>query len=182
MRRTTKYAASLSYLRRVFLSILFATLSQAETDVQSSGIKFAFYSSAWTADSDDGLRLVLFNETSRTVNLGSIVFKKNEKNSEKVEIKINKEIPPLGYATAEFDYIDLLQHNDCIERTLNGNWKLTEISNYTLNPAVRNLIIEDTDSFRIYQCLENVKTFWSHSQTNGYEESNEWIIFHFETI
>ena len=177
----TKYAASLSYLRRVLASMLFATVCQAATEVSSSGIKFAFYSSAWTVDSDDGLRLVLFNETDRTVNLSSIVFQKNDENSETIELKINEEVPPLGYATAEFDYIDLLQHNDCIERTLNGNWKLTEISNYTLNPAVRNLIIEDTDSFRIYQCLENVRTFWSHSSNGNPEESNEWIIFHFET-
>ena len=176
-----KHAASLSYLRRVFASMLFATVCQAAAEVSNSGIKFAFYSSAWTVDSDDGLRLVLFNETDRTVNLSSIVFQKNDENSERVELKINEEVPPLGYATAEFDYIDLLQHNDCIERTLNGNWKLTEISNYTLNPAVRNLIIEDTDSFRIYQCLENVRTIWSHSDIGDNKESNEWIIFHFET-
>ena len=182
MQGIKNYAASLSYLRKVLVSMLFASLTQAQTVVQSSGIKFAFYSSAWTVDSDDGLRLVLFNETDRTVNLGSIVFDKNNENSERVKVKINKEVPPSGYATAEFDYIDLLQHNDCIERTLKGNWKLTEISNYTLNPAVRNLIIEDTGSFRIYQCLETVRTFWSHSETNGYKESNEWIIFHFETI
>lgn len=161
--------------------MLFSTVCQAATDIPSSGIKFAFYSSAWTANSDDGLRLVLFNETRRTVNLSSIVFQKGDENSERIEVKIDEEVPPLGYATAEFDYIDLLQHNDCIERTLNGNWKLTEISNYTLNPAVRNLIIEDTGSFRIYQCLENVRTFWSHSDTSDNEESNEWIIFHFET-
>ncbi len=182
MHRIINYAASLSYIRSALVSMLFASVTQAQTVVQSSGIKFAFYSSAWTVDSDDGLRLVLFNETDRTVNLGSIVFEKNNENIERVEVKINETVPPLGYATAEFEYIDLLQHNDCIERTLNGNWKLTEISNYTLNPAVRNLIIEDTDSFRIYQCLENVRTFWSHSGTNDYEESNEWIIFHFETI
>ena len=182
MQGIKNYAASLSYLRKVLVSMLFASLTQAQTVAQSSGIKFAFYSPAWTVDSDDGLKLVLFNETDRTVNLSSIVFEKNNENSERVEIKINEEIPPLGYATAEFDYLDLLQHNDCIERTLNGNWKLTEISNYTLNPAVRNLIIEDTDSFRIYQCLENVRTFWSHPGTNDFEESNEWVIFHFETI
>lgn len=177
-----KYAVSRNYLRRVLLSMLFSNLCQAAMDGQPSGIKFAFYSSAWTVDSDDGLRLILFNETDRTVNLNSIVFQKNDEHSDRVEIKLNKVVPPLGYATAEFDYIDLLQHNDCIDRTLNGNWKLTEISNYTLNPAIRNLIIEDTDSFRIYQCLENVRTFWSHSLTGDYKESNEWIIFHFETI
>ena len=182
MQVITNYSSSLSYLRKALISMLFASLTQAQTVVQSSGIKFAFYSPAWTVDSDDGLRLVLFNETNRTVNLISIVFEKNNENSERVEVKINEEVPPLGYATAEFDYIDLLQHNDCIERTLNGNWKLTEISNYTLNPAIRNLIIEDTDSFRIYQCLENVRIFWSHSGTTDYKESDEWIIFHFETI
>ena len=182
MQGINNYAASLSYLRKALVTMLFASLTQAQTVVQSSGIKFAFYSSAWTVDSDDGLKLVLFNETDRTVNLDSIIFDKNNENSERVEVKINEEVPPSGYATAEFDYIDLLQHNDCIERTLNGNWKLTEISNYTLNPAVRNLIIEDTDSFRIYQCLENVRTFWSHSETSGYEESIEWIIILNETI
>lgn len=182
MHTTINSAASLSYIRSALVSMLFASATQAQTVVQSSGVKFAFYSSAWTVNSDDGLRLVLFNETDQTVNLGSIVFEKTNENSERVEIEINETIPPLGYATAEFEYIDLLQHNDCIERTLNGDWKLTEISNYTLNPAVRNLIIENTDSFRIYQCLENVRTIWSHSGTNDYEESNEWIIFHFETI
>ena len=178
----TKQATKLAYLGCMLISLSAATFVRSEAGDYKSGVKFAFYSSAWTVDSNDGLRLVLFNENDVAVNLGSIVFQKNDQKNEDVEIKINKEISPLSYATTELEYIDLLQHSDCIERTLNGGWKLTEISNYTLNPAVRNLIIEDTDSFRIYQCLENVRTSWSIKGSDTTKGSDEWVIFHFETI
>jgi hypothetical protein len=70
-----------------------------------------------------------------------------------------------------------------------SNWRLAEISNYTLNPSVRNLIIEDTDSFRIYQCVETIITRWQVlSGSEGAEstaaqpiEKEEWVLFHFET-
>ena len=177
-----KQATKLAYLGCVLVSLSTATFARIEAGDYKSGVKFAFYSSAWSVDSNDGMRLVLFNENDVSIHLSSIVFQKDNQNREGVEVRIDKEIPPLSYATSELEYIDLLQQNDCIERTLNKGWKLTEISNYTLNPAVRNLIIEDTDSFRIYQCLENVRTFWSIQGSDDTEESDEWIIFHFETI
>ena len=43
---------------------------------------------------------------------------------------------------------------------MDSNWRLVDVSNYTLNPSVRNLIIENTDSFRIYQCVESISTRW----------------------
>ena len=178
----TRLEKNLKYLGSILAVLSSATFAGSEEDHNTSGIKFAFYSSAWTVDSDDGMRIVLFNERDVTIYLSSIVFQKNDQKHESVEVLINKEISPLGYATTELEYIDLLQHSDCIERTLNGGWKLTEISNYTLNPAVRNLIIEDTDSFRIYQCLENVRTFWSIQGSEIRRNSDEWVIFHFETI
>ena len=177
-----KHTIKLTYLGCISIALSATTFAITEEDDYKSGIKFAFYSSAWTVDSDDGLKLVLFNENDVAVNLGSIVFQKNDQKNENVEIKINKDISPFSYATTELEYIDLLQHSDCIERTLNGGWKLTEVSNYTLNPAVRNLIIEDTDSFRIYQCLENVRTSWSIKGSDTTKGSDEWVIFHFETI
>ena len=72
---------------------------------------------------------------------------------------------------------------------MESNWRLAEISNYTLNPSVRNLIIEDTDSFRIYQCVETIITRWQVlGDSQGAEsvaaeslEKEEWILFHFET-
>ncbi|GIT21748.1 MAG: hypothetical protein CM1200mP40_14300 [Gammaproteobacteria bacterium] len=87
----------------------------------------------------------------------------------------------MGYAEEEFEYIDLLRGDECIDRTLEENWRLAEVSNYTLNPSVRNLIIENTESFRIYQCVENVKTTWTNITTNNQFEVTEWVLFHFET-
>ena len=177
-----KHTIKLTYLGCISIALSATTFAITEEDVYKSGIKFAFYSSAWGIDSDDGMRLVFYNENDAKINLSSIVFQKNEPKHESIEVRINKEISPLSYATADLEYIDLLQHSDCINRTLNGGWKLTEISNYTLNPSVRNLIIEDTGSFRIYQCLESVRTFWSISGSDRVRESKEWVIFHFETI
>ena len=177
-----KYATNLTYLGCILIILSRANFARSEEGDYNSGVKFAFYSSAWGVDSDDGMRLVLYNENDATINLSSIVFQKNKPKHESVEVRINKEIFPLSYATADLEYVDLLQHSECINRTLNGGWKLTEISNYTLNPSVRNLIIEDTGSFRIYQCLESVRTFWSISGSDRVLESKEWVIFHFETI
>ena len=61
------------------------------------------------------------------------------------------------------------------------NWRLAEISNYTLNPSVRNLIIQDTSSFRIYQCVETILTKISDTANNSAEEREEWILYHFES-
>ncbi|NKB34126.1 MAG: hypothetical protein GKR91_13620 [Pseudomonadales bacterium] len=166
-------------------SLCFAFQLGAQSDAaelqEETDIKFAFYSSAWGAPTDDGMRLIVFNQTSESLRLDSIEFLKDEEEAEAIAIPVNLTIPALGYAAEEFAFIDLLQGDECIERTLEENWKLAEVSNYTLNPSVRNLIIEDTDSFRIYQCVENVKTSWTNISTNIQSEVTEWVLFHFET-
>tara|TARA_B100000929_G_scaffold237208_1_gene193976 strand:+ start:3291 stop:3773 length:483 start_codon:yes stop_codon:yes gene_type:complete len=150
---------------------------QEETEV-----KFAIFSSAWGENTDDGLRVVAYNQTQGPIRLNTILFLKEEsEDSEQVAVNLNLEIPSLAYADVEFPYIDLLQGNECIERTMAESWKLVEISNYTLNPSVRNLIIEDTDSFRIYQCIENVRTIWTHLASNIQVQYEEWVLFHFES-
>ncbi|MDO8271093.1 MAG: hypothetical protein Q7U82_04120, partial [Gammaproteobacteria bacterium] len=68
----------------------------------------------------------------------------------------------------------------CISDTMAENWKLVEISNYTLNPSVRGLIIEDTDSFRIYQCVRNVTLHWQDPVSGTNTEFTEWVMYHFE--
>jgi len=167
-------------IRVLSIALLLAHKTYPAQITGEGDIKFAFYSSAWSVDSDDGMRLILFNSTNNELILNSITFLKEQQESEFVEVGINTKIPPLGYAEEEFEYIDLLQGNGCITRTLAENWKLVEVSNYTLNPSVRNLIIEDTGSFRIYQCSEYVKTKWTNTNSNEEIESMEWVLFHFE--
>ena len=149
---------------------------QEETEV-----KFAFYSSAWGENTDDGLRLVAFNQTPTPIRLNSIELHSGDEQAETIVIDITLEIPPGGYADKEFGYIDLLSGDECIDRTMQENWKLVEISNYTLNPSVRNLIIENTDSFRIYQCVQTISTSWTDLSSNQLYEYEEWVLFHFET-
>lgn len=157
---------------------------------QESDLKFAFYSSAWGENTDDGLRLVANNQSASDVVLKEVVFLKDSTaSSDDVSVDVNLLIPAGAYADAEFDYIDLLADDECIQRTMESNWRLAEISNYTLNPSVRNLIIEDTDSFRIYQCVETIITRWQVLSDSKEVESaaaeplekEEWILFHFET-
>ena len=124
---------------------------------------------------------MLFNNSDSELILDSITFLKNKQEQELIKVEVQTKIPPLGYAEKEFGYVDLLKGNDCIHRTLAENWKLVEVSNYTLNPSVRNLIIEDTGSFRIYQCSEYVKPKWIKPSTEEEIESVDWVLFHFET-
>ena len=163
-----------------FVIILASSINAARAE-ESIDIKFAFYSSAWSVNSDDGMRLMLFNNSEAELILDSITFLKNKQEQELIKVEVQTEIPPLGFAEKEFGYVDLLKGNECIRRTLAENWKLVEVSNYTLNPSVRNLIIEDTGSFRIYQCSEYVKTKWIRSSTEEELESVDWVLFHFET-
>ena len=165
-------------INAVIILALSINAAQAE---ESIDIKFAFYSSAWSVNSDDGMRLMLFNNSEAELILDSITFLKNNHKQELIKFEVQTKIPPLGYAEKEFGYVDLLKGNECILRTLAENWKLVEVSNYTLNPSVRNLIIEDTESFRIYQCSEYVKTKWIKSSTEEELESVDWVLFHFET-
>lgn len=148
---------------------------------EDTEIKFAFYSSAWGENTDDGLRLVAFNQTPARIRLNSIELHGSEETIESILIDVDLEVPSGGYADKEFDYLDLLSNDECIDRTMIDNWKLVEISNYTLNPSVRNLIIENTDSFRIYQCVKTISTSWTDLDSNQLFEYDEWVLFHFET-
>lgn len=166
----------------IFLLALFATpvIFAAETQEESE-LKFAIYSRAWGANTNDGLRLVANNQTGQPVLLQSIVFLKTGADDTRVELDLNLEVPAGGYAETDLEYSDLLHNNECVDRTLADNWKLAEISNYTLNPSVRGLIIEDTDSFRIYQCVETVLTSWTDLGSNISYQKEEWVLYHFES-
>lgn len=158
----------------------FAASSNAEHQEETK-VKFAFYSSAWGENTDDGLRLVAFNQTVNPIQLNSIVVHGSDEESEEIIIEIDLEVPSGGYADKDLNYINLLSGDECIDRTMEENWKLVEISNYTLNPSVRNLIIENTDSFRIYQCVKTVSTSWTNLNSNQLKQYDEWVLFHFES-
>ena len=168
----------------IFLYLIFsAGLSRgaiAQTEEESS-IKFAFFSPAWSANTDDGLRVLVHNQTDGDINLQSIEFLGNGNESRPTLVQLNIEVATQRYGEAELPYIDLISGDDCVDRTLSENWKLAEISNYTLNPSVRNLIIEDTDSFRIYQCVQTVRTRFIDLSDNSTIEYEEWVLFHFES-
>ncbi|GJM14552.1 MAG: hypothetical protein DHS20C12_29550 [Pseudohongiella sp.] len=148
---------------------------------EETELKFAFYSSAWGENTDDGLRLVANNQTESPIRLNSIKLHGSEEATESITVDIGLEIPAGGYADKDIDYIDLLSNDECIDRTMEESWKLVEISNYTLNPSVRNLIIENTDSFRIYQCVKTISTSWTDLSSNQLIEYDEWVLFHFES-
>lgn len=163
------------------LALLFVFSSHAAELQEESDLKFAIYSSAWGENTDDGLRLVAYNQTSSSVVLNSIQFLESTEDSNPIDISFNLEVPAEGYADTVIEYIDLLGNDECIDRTMAENWKLVEISNYTLNPSVRNLIIENTDSFRIYQCIKFVNTSWTDLSSNQNFEYEEWVLYHFES-
>lgn len=148
-------------------------------------LKFAFYSAAWGENTDDGLRLVVSNQSSVGVVLEEVRFLKTpEVADDDILLKIGLAVPAGRYAEAEFRYTDLLSNNECIRRTMDSNWRLAEVSNYTLNPSVRNLIIENTDSFRIYQCVETISMRWREVTGDSIDVSKteeSWILYHFET-
>ncbi|MEX0963581.1 MAG: hypothetical protein WDZ52_06020 [Pseudohongiellaceae bacterium] len=153
----------------------------ASEQLEETKVKFAFYSSAWGENTDDGLRLVAYNQTTTAIRLNSIELHSSAEQPASTHIEIDLEVPVGGYADKELAYIDLLSGDECIDRTMQENWRLVEISNYTLNPSVRNLIIENTDSFRIYQCVLTVSTSWTSLDSNQLHEYTEWVLFHFET-
>lgn len=165
------------------LLLLTNSLIAAELE-QESEIKFAIYSRAWGENTEDGLRVVVNNQTLNPVTLHSVTFLKSGEASDQRTLTLDLDIPANAYAETDLPYQDLLQSDECVSRTMADNWKLAEISNYTLNPSVRGLIIQDTDSFRIYQCVESVVTRWSVTKADNIEESfeqEEWILFHFES-
>ncbi len=178
-------------MKKTLLSLaLLSSATWAQELQQESDLKFAFYSAAWGENTDDGLRLVANNQSASDVVLEEVLFLKDPAvNSDDVAVAVNLLVPAGAYADIEFDYTDLLADDECIERTMESNWRLAEISNYTLNPSVRNLIIENTDSFRIYQCVETIITRWQVLNDDQSAEATEpetlekeeWILFHFET-
>ncbi|MEX0617640.1 MAG: hypothetical protein WDZ76_09890 [Pseudohongiellaceae bacterium] len=158
-------------------------------DVEST-IKFAFSSPAWGENVDTGIHVFAGNESSQRVILRSIRFL-NESNSgmaepgeEETVIDLGLSIPAGAWAEADLEYVDLLYGNACIEQTLADDgrrWKLVEVSNYTLNPSVRSLIIENAESFRIFSCPRNVQTRWTNTVTGQQFERREWVLYHFES-
>ena len=167
--------------RYLVFALLLATAMQAAEKPEQADIKFALYSSGWGENTDDGLRLVVNNRTEKSVRLNAIEFLSSSEDYDPIRITFDLNVPASAYAETEIDYIDLLGGDECIERTMAENWKLVEISNYTLNPSVRNLIIEDTDSFRIYQCVKTVRIQWTDLASNQEILIEEWVMFHFET-
>ena len=143
-------------------------------------IKYAIYSSAWGTRSDAGLRLVAQNLSEHEIILESVLFQDEEDPKTQAKLTLDLTVRPNAWAEKEMSYVDLLFGNDCIGQTMHQDWKLVEISNYTLNPSVRGLIIEDTDSFRIYQCVRNVRVSWVDTETGEKSDYTEWVMYHFE--
>lgn len=172
---------------RIALALLFVMLASGSfaQPTDDSPVKFAFYSSAWGGNSDQnllsGLRLVVENQTDFPVQLKSIEFHSTIGDAEPALVGIDLDIPAGGFAEREMPYIDLIEISQCVTDTLQDSWKLVEISNYTLNPSVRRLIIEDTDAFRIYQCVSTVNTYWINTTTSEQHHGNEWVLYHFES-
>ncbi len=155
------------------------TVAQApEPDDKEPPVKYAIYSTAWSESSNAGLRIVAQNQAAEPIELVSLEFQ-DEQNPEHLEnILLNLTIPAKGWAETQLPYINLLFGNECIAKTMQEDWRLVEISNYTLNPSVRGLIIEDTSSFRIYQCVRPVYTTWIDKGIS-YQQA-EWVLYHYE--
>jgi hypothetical protein len=150
-------------------------------------VKYAIYSTAWHLSTNAGLRVVAQNQSEEAIELRSIVFRNETGDGNDTELQLNMLVEPGKWAELQLPYLDLLTGNECVTRTMQDDWKLVEISNYTLNPSVRGLIIENTRSFRIYQCVRSVKTTWVHagaSQEGGNDEQidNQWLMYHFERL
>lgn len=165
--------------RLLLLPLLWAAPPGAAQE-EEAAVQFAFSSPAWGGDTVDGLRLIARNRTAGAVRLRSVSFLKDAEGGRRVDVALDLRIPAGGYADAELDYMDLLGDNECIARTLSGGWRLAEVSNHTLHPSVRNLIIEDTDTFRIYQCAETVVVRWTSLPDGAAVERRGWALFHFE--
>lgn len=143
-------------------------------------IKYAIYSSAWGTSSDAGLRLIAQNLSEHEIILESVLFQDEENPLKQTRLALELTVHPHAWAEKEMSYVDLLFGSECIGKTMQEDWKLVEISNYTLNPSVRGLIIEDTDSFRIYQCVRNVQVNWLDTETGETRDYTEWVMYHFE--
>lgn len=143
-------------------------------------VKYAISSTAWSVNSNDGLRIVAHNRGDEDVTLRSVVFR-TPGNGDDTKMDIDLEVPAGAWAETEKPYLDLLSGNNCVDETLQEDWRLKEVSNYTLNPSVRGLIIEDTRSFRIFQCVREVQLSWDDEQ-NERQTERQWVMYHFERV
>ncbi len=163
------------------LSILVSISALAEVQ-ENVPVKFAFYSAAWGENANAGLRLVIENQQDFPIVLQSIVFPETDAATvNNLVIELDLTVPAHGFAEQELPYVDLLSIDDCVRTTMTENWKLVEISNYTLNPSVRRLIIEDTTAFRIFQCVTTVDMQWTDTRNMQPQEYQEWVLYHFES-
>lgn len=156
-----------------------STLAEVQENIP---VKFAFYSAAWGENANAGLRLVIENQQEFPIILQSIAFPEVDAATvNNLVIELSLTVPAHGFAEQELPYVDLLSIDDCVRTTMAENWKLVEISNYTLNPSVRRLIIEDTSAFRIFQCVTTVDTQWTDTRNMQAKEYQEWVLYHFES-
>ena len=149
-------------------------------DADEPPVKYAIYSAAWSSDSNAGLRVVAQNLVDEDITLVSLTFSDENDPKHQAVVELDLAVPAQGWAERLLPYMDLLFGNECIAETMNDDWRLVEISNYTLNPSVRGLIIENTDSFRIYQCVRPIYTTWLTAGTT-YQQA-EWVLYHYERM
>ncbi|MXY91247.1 MAG: hypothetical protein F4Y89_12015 [Gammaproteobacteria bacterium] len=166
----------------VAAAVVVTPLSGNAGEAGEGAVKFAFYSASWQENTRDPLRVVAFNPLDTSVRIESIDFVDIEAPGGSLELSLQLDVPAGGYAELEMEYVDLLGQGECIGETLAGDWRLVEISNYTLNPSVRNLIIENTESFRIYQCVQTVETRITEAATGASSVIREWVLYHFESL
>jgi len=160
----------------------FAQSGSTETGASTeSPIKFALFSAAWGENTDDGLRLVAQNLSQEAITLEKISFIDLPRDNQKTDLTLRLGLRAERYAQTNLPLVDLLTGDDCVARTMADGWKLVEISNYTLNPSVRNLIIENTNSFRIYQCVRAAKLTWRSDADAASTELEGWVLYHFES-
>ena len=154
----------------------FAQSGSTETGASTeSPIKFALFSAAWGENTDDGLRLVAQNLSQEAITLEKISFIDLPSENQKTDLTLSLGLRAERYAQTNLPLVDLLTGDDCVARTMADGW------NYTLNPSVRNLIIENTNSFRIYQCVRAAKLTWRSDADAARTELEGWVLYHFES-
>ncbi len=157
-----------------------AVIAEDQPQDFSERIKFALFSAAWGENTDDGVRVVAQNLTTAPLLLEQIRFLDLPREGEQVDLDLSLQLEAGKYAQTTLPPLDLLSGDECVTRTMADNWKLVEISNYTLNPSVRNLIIENTNSFRIYQCVRSVELLWREADSEAIRAEG-WVLYHFES-
>jgi hypothetical protein len=141
-------------------------------------VRFAIYSGVWSGLSDAGLRIVARNASTKSLQLESLSLAPGSGIRPAVSVALA--IPAQGWAEVETAYVDLLSDDSCVAESLRDDWKLMEVSNYPLHPSVRGLIIEDSQSFRIFQCIRGVTLDWLDAATGEKWQTQEWLLYHFE--